>query len=100
MSGAVEKGHRRLEREEEREAPLRTGGQAPAFVVALDEEVHRPANEIELVEELEPEAGVGERGQDLAERMIPAVLDEPSVGASRPAYEPLTSKRSGSGCDQ
>src|SRR5437867_11461660 len=67
---------RGLEGEEERELPLRTGGHAEATIRALDEEVDWPADEIELVEEIQPEAGVDEGGDDLAERVVPAVLDE------------------------
>jgi hypothetical protein len=41
--------------------------QAPATVVALDEEVDRPRDEVELVQKVDAQAGIDQAGDDLAE---------------------------------
>ena len=40
------------------------------------QERHVPLREVELVQEFDAQAGVDERGHDLTERVVPAVLDE------------------------
>ncbi len=67
----------------------------------LHEEVDLPGEERMLDERVDAETGVDERRDDLAESVIPAVLDlvrRPLRPGS--AYEPWTGKTSGSSCCQ
>ena len=53
-----------------------------------------------LDECLDPEAGVDQRGDDLAEAVVPAVLGQVADIGVGSAYEPLTANVSGSVCSQ
>ena len=52
------------------------------------------------IERLDPEPGVDQRGDDLAQAVVPAVLGQVADVGVGSAYEPLTANVSGSACSQ
>ena len=65
---------RRQQREHQRQLAGRAGRQDPRAVAVLDEEVDLPVEERVLDERLDAQPGVDERGHDLAQAVVPAVL--------------------------
>ena len=42
----------------------------------MDQELDWPVDEVELVQELDPQARLDQGGEDLTQRVVPAVLDQ------------------------